>query len=242
MIPTCGAQALLEFLEWEELDEDQFGQDVRLVLVSADFSRELTTAVMWLNEKDLDIRCVRIQPYAHDGHTLIDVQQVIPLPEAADYQVHVREKKRQERRARKSAADFTRYDIAVDGETYRNQWKRNAILIVVKRLCARGVSPEEITDVFAPVRSKRTWRVVEGETSDVERFRSLAAADAEAKGRRYDDRRWHTRAGDLFTHKGRTYAFSNQWGRTWPPAMELLRDRYPDLGLDWSPSAGKDAP
>ena len=100
-------QRLLEFLEWDEVDEDRFAQDVRLVLVSADFSRELTTAVMWLNEKDLDIRCVRIRPYIYDGKTLIDVQQVIPLPEAADYQVQVREKMGQERKARRSTIDFT---------------------------------------------------------------------------------------------------------------------------------------
>ena len=70
-------QQLLEFLEWEEFDEDKFAQDVRLVLVSADFSKELTSAVLWLNDKDLDIRCVRIKPYAYEGKTLIDVQQVV---------------------------------------------------------------------------------------------------------------------------------------------------------------------
>jgi RecB family endonuclease NucS len=37
---------LLDFLEWEEPDEDRFAQDVRIVLVSAEFSKELTTAVM----------------------------------------------------------------------------------------------------------------------------------------------------------------------------------------------------
>jgi RecB family endonuclease NucS len=42
---------LLDFLEWEEPDEDRFAQDVRIVLVSAEFSKELTTAVMWLNER-----------------------------------------------------------------------------------------------------------------------------------------------------------------------------------------------
>ena len=93
-------QRLLEFLDWSEIDEDSFGQDVRIVLVSANFSRELTTAVIWLNDKDLDIRCVRIRPYEYDGKTLIDVQQVIPLPETADYQIQVREKKRQDKEGR----------------------------------------------------------------------------------------------------------------------------------------------
>jgi hypothetical protein len=92
--------AILDFLGWEEPDEDRFAQDVRIVLVAAEFSKELTTAVMWLNEKGLDIRCVRIKPYGDDGRVLIDVQQVIPLPEAAAYQVRIREKEQRERQDR----------------------------------------------------------------------------------------------------------------------------------------------
>ncbi|RLA03436.1 MAG: hypothetical protein DRQ54_10765, partial [Gammaproteobacteria bacterium] len=45
----------LNFLGWEEADEEHFGQDVRIVLVSGDFSKELTTSVLWLNERDLDV-------------------------------------------------------------------------------------------------------------------------------------------------------------------------------------------
>jgi len=230
--------ALLEFLEWDELDEDKFGQDVRIVLVAADFSRELTTAVMWLNEKDLDIRCVRIQPYAHNGHVLIDVQQVVPLPEAADYQIQVREKKRQERQARKSSADFTRYDVTIDGVLHRAQWKRNAILLVVKQLIERGRTPEAVSEILASVRRSRIWTVVDQETEDVDEFKALASKDAQADGRRYDDRRWHTHDGDLFVHGGRTYAFSNQWGRSWSSAMETMRQQCPDVELTWEPTGG----
>ena len=86
--------AILDFLEWDEPNEEAFAQDVRMLLVSADFSRELTTAVMWLNERGLDITCVRLKPYTLEGRLLVDVQQVIPLPEAAEYQVKVREKER----------------------------------------------------------------------------------------------------------------------------------------------------
>jgi len=93
-------ETILEFLEWDEPDEDLFAQDVRMVLSSAEFSKELTTAVMWLNDRDLDIRCVRIRPYKGGHRLLIDVQQVIPLPEAAEYQIHIREKERKERKDR----------------------------------------------------------------------------------------------------------------------------------------------
>ena len=93
---------MLKFLDWEEPSEEQFANDVRIVLASADFSKELTTAVLWLNDRGLDIRCVRLKPYSHGDKTLIDIQQIIPLPEAQEYQVRVREKESQEREARQA--------------------------------------------------------------------------------------------------------------------------------------------
>ena len=110
-------QILLDFLDWNELDEEQFAREVKIVLVSAEFSKELTTSVMWLNEFRLDIRCVRMQPYVTDGQIFIDVQTVIPIPEAVDYQVRIREKRQKERESRQSKKDYTKYDISVDGQT-----------------------------------------------------------------------------------------------------------------------------
>lgn len=92
--------SMLEFLNWEEPDDEMFAADVRIVLVSADFSRELTTAVMWLADRDIDIRCIRLKPYDQDGQILLDVQQIIPLPEAEEFQIQIREKERQERKNR----------------------------------------------------------------------------------------------------------------------------------------------
>jgi hypothetical protein len=93
-------EMILDFLDWEEPNEDQFAQSIRIVLVSAEFSKEITTSVMWLNDQGLDIRCVRLKPHTLNSRVLLDVQQVIPLPEAAQYQVQIREKKQQERLAR----------------------------------------------------------------------------------------------------------------------------------------------
>jgi hypothetical protein len=98
-------EGILNFLGWEDANEDQFAQDVRLVLVSAEFSKEITTSVIWLNEKGLDVRCVLLKPYNLDGRTLVDVQQIIPLPEANEYQIQLREKKQQEWKARSQKWD-----------------------------------------------------------------------------------------------------------------------------------------
>jgi len=50
--------------------------------------------------RDLDIRCIRVVPYHDNGRVLVNVQQIIPLPEANDYQIQIREKEYQERKER----------------------------------------------------------------------------------------------------------------------------------------------
>lgn len=85
-------QSILDFLRWEDADEDKFAQDVSIFLISAEFSKELTTSVLWLNERGLDIRCVRIKPHKDNNRILIDVQQIIPIQETEEYLVQIRAK------------------------------------------------------------------------------------------------------------------------------------------------------
>ena len=97
---------MLTFLGWEEPDEEAFAPDVRILLVSEDFGKELTTTVLWLRERDIDIRCLRLCRYLEGEKRIIDVQQIIPLPEANEYQVQLRQK---EQVGRKKRAE--RYDV-----------------------------------------------------------------------------------------------------------------------------------
>ena len=96
---TDAEQRILEFLDWAEPEEERFARNVRIVLVSHGFSKEITTTVMWLNDRGLDIRCVRLSAYKHEDGVFLDVQQVIPLPETTDYQIQIREKRRQSQSA-----------------------------------------------------------------------------------------------------------------------------------------------
>lgn len=98
-------QRLLDFLGLDQPNEETFAVDVRIILVSEDFGKELTTAVLWLREHDIDICCVRLKPYQNGPARLIDVQQIIPLPEANDYQVQVREKEQQGKKERAERYD-----------------------------------------------------------------------------------------------------------------------------------------
>src|SRR5687767_10260895 len=63
--------SLLQFLDWDVTNKDTFGQDVRVVLVSGEFSKEITTSVLWLNDHGLDIRCVRLRPYELDSRVIL---------------------------------------------------------------------------------------------------------------------------------------------------------------------------
>lgn len=232
-------ETLLDFLGWEEPIEDDFAQRVQIVLVAADFSRELTTAVLWLNEHDLDIRCVRLKPYTLDGRVLLDVAQVIPLPEANEYQVRVREKVRKEREQRAGGRDLTKYDVAIDGTVEQRLPKRRAAYAVIRAVCDAGVSPEAVHEVFS-WRAGGLWRVVEGEVG-AEEFHEKATAAAEAGGPAFDPRRWFCEEHELIRHDGRTYALSNGWGG--PKTEQGLRElaqKYPQAGVAIEPSRDED--
>ena len=110
---------------WDEPQEDDFARDVRILLVAADFGKELTTAVLWLNERDLDIRCVRLKPYANGDQTIVDAQQVVPLPEAAEYMIRVREKASTVRDAARKIGEDTGYWFmnTGDGSAEGRSWE-----------------------------------------------------------------------------------------------------------------------
>jgi hypothetical protein len=78
---------MLDFLDWSSPEDGEFGGSVRIILASAEFSRELTRSVIWLNEQGLDVRCIRLRPHKlADGRVLLDVEQIVPLPEAGAYE------------------------------------------------------------------------------------------------------------------------------------------------------------
>lgn len=227
---------LLDFLGWDEPDEDQFAQDVRIVLASAEFSKELTSSVLWLLDHDINIRCVRLKPYRLGDQILVDVQQIIPLPEIEEYQIQVREKVQKERQARTSNVDFTRFDVQIDGERNPSMWKRNAILFLCKRVCEKGIDPDEIAALF-DWRPSRVWHAVDG-TVDSAKFRELAVAKASADGTQFDSRRWSCDDDQLLKVNGKTYAFSSQWGGSkWHRAMKLLQEKYPQFHISYSPTS-----
>jgi len=226
---------ILNFLRWDEPDEDAFAQDVRLVLASAEFSRELTTSVLWLIEHNIDISCVRLRPYDLDGRTLVDVQQIIPLSEAAEYQVQVREKAWKRRESRPTNSRRTKYDITVGEQMFRGESKGRAIYRIFRHLVENDIDPEEVARHCGPL-ANRALMSVDGEVGQGD-FMRLAHETRNARGYAFDPIRWFCNDGDLVRTRGRTYAFSTQWGDPgWSEAMKELRDAFPTHRIEFSPS------
>jgi len=220
--PHSAEAALLEFLEWEEADEEAFNQDVRIILASQDFSAELTGTVLWLLERGLDITCTRLSPYRQpDGPLILDVQQIIPLPEAADYQIRVREKRQIERESR-TRQTRARIKIEVGGKPLDFTRKRRLALELFRILIKRGMTPEQISEAVHWRYHNSMWACQPGTVNGEDFLKSLrdkAAAD----NRRRDPRHyWFWQDDELIHHNGSTYAGTKRWGPRTLEALELV--------------------
>ncbi len=67
----------------------------RIILASSEFSKELTTSVLWLNQSGLDITCVKLQPYRMGNALLLEKSQVIPMPESTEYMIRLRDREKE---------------------------------------------------------------------------------------------------------------------------------------------------
>ncbi|MEM1424666.1 MAG: hypothetical protein AAGH64_11775, partial [Planctomycetota bacterium] len=222
---------ILEHLGVEEIDEEDFANDVRIVLASAEFSRELTGTVLWLNDREVDIRCVRLVPYRDGDRVLLDVQQVIPLPEAEAYQVSVREKSRRERESRRSTRDYTKYDVVVADETHERVSKREMVYRVVRAVCDEGHSPDDIVSKVT-FRRPNSFCKHEGVFASEDEFVEAVARRLASEGRPFRPRKWYTGDDERIVVGNTTYALSNQWGGRAKEWVDQILAAFPNVPVE----------
>ena len=218
-------EGLLDFLGWEDQREEEFAQDVRIVLASAEFSRELYTSVMWLNNLGLDIRCVRMNPYASRDGTFLDIQTVVPLPEAEEYQVRIREKTMKEREVRKRSRDTARFEVTTEGNEQPNLSSRKMIHHVTRYVISKGKPIDDVVSLIGQVRPN-PFHVIRRSVSSVEFRRELRSISKDRPRRFFIDK------GELLEVDGATYALTNQW--TTEDAINAatsLSSQYADLDI-----------
>jgi hypothetical protein len=194
---TAARAKLESFLE---VDVESFNRSVRVVLVSADFSKEVTSSVLWLNEQGLEITCVRLRPYCLNDQVLLDIHQVIPLPEAAEFQVAIQQQATARRVAERNGRDYTKYALETKGESFSNLNKRNLVFHVVKSAVALGLSPEA-------VKACVTWRKIFFEVDG-----ALSVDELQLQLPQSQWARFFLEDDQIFRHGDKTFVLSNQWG------------------------------
>jgi hypothetical protein len=155
----------------------------------------------------------------------LDVQQIIPLPEAADYQIQIRQKQRETRAAAGQSADWTRYDVITPQGVQRALYKREVVLAAVRQLVSRGEPLSEIETIAG----RRIFEVIDGKLA-------ASAVEVELARRRPNDpraaKRFFTRDDQLFRTSDKTYALTTQWSKNSMEAvLAAFTAKYGDFGF-----------
>ena len=80
-------------------DEDNINTEgsQRLMLVAANFRKEVTSTILWLLSKGIDAQCMKTTLFRHRDDFFLDIRQIIPPPEAKDYMIEASEKRKEEK-------------------------------------------------------------------------------------------------------------------------------------------------
>ena len=210
-------------------EEAVISREVRIVLVSAGFDPEITTTVLWLNDiYGLDIRCVRLTLYRVDERLLLNVEQIIPLPEAADLTVQLRRRETRVR-AGSSTRDLTRYVIVAPEGRSEPLPKRWAILALVQGLHRAGIPSDQLSEALGHGRFLSVNGILDGE--------ELAHAFIdEHPGAKGNLNRWHVE--NPLYDEDRTWLLSNQWGSNMLGALDALVALAPNAGFGFEAASG----
>ena len=89
---------IVEFFDDSDIEEITLNQGTtqRIIMVAANFRKEVTSTVLWLLNYKLRIQCFKISPYQLGTQTIINVEQVIPLKEAEEFAISMAEKNQED--------------------------------------------------------------------------------------------------------------------------------------------------
>lgn len=219
-------ERLVAWLDNAGGDDAVVRRDVRIILAAADFGKEITTTALWLNDVfGTDIRCVRMTPYHVHGRLLLNVEQVIPLPEAEEITIKLRRREAAARVATaSSSADWTPYVVTTGSDTTQPLRKRRAVLAMVHAVHTAGASADDIASVLG-----RRFLGVEGVLHGDALIEEFVAAYPSAE---QNIRRWFF--SDPVHDKGKTWVLSKMWGTNTEAALAGLVNLVPNAGISYA--------
>ena len=99
--PANAEKVLLEFLQADDLQSVQLNtlKSQRLILVAAHYRKEVTNTVLWLSQFGVICQCFKVTPCQAGAELFLNVEQIIPTPEAADFMIGMMAKEAEEKSA-----------------------------------------------------------------------------------------------------------------------------------------------
>ena len=90
---------ICEFLDAPDLDEVKLnlGNSQRLMMVAANFRKEVTSTALWLLGQSINIQCFKVTPHAFGEQLFINIDQIIPTPEAKELMIGISAKEAEEK-------------------------------------------------------------------------------------------------------------------------------------------------
>lgn len=90
---------ICEFLDAADMDEVKLnlGNSQRLMMVAAHFRKEVTSTALWLLGQGINIQCFKVTPHTLGEQLLINIDQIIPTPEAKELMIGINAKEAEEK-------------------------------------------------------------------------------------------------------------------------------------------------
>lgn len=93
-IDQSAEENLKEFLECDDYEEIILNKGLtqRIILVAANFRKEVTSTVLWLMNYKLKIQCFKVTPFQFENQLFLNFEQIIPMKDAEEYVINMAEK------------------------------------------------------------------------------------------------------------------------------------------------------
>ena len=90
---------ICEFLDAPDLDEVKInlGNSQRIMMVAANFRKEVTSTALWLLGQGINIQCFKVTPHSLGEQLFINIDQIIPTPEAKELMIGITAKEAEEK-------------------------------------------------------------------------------------------------------------------------------------------------
>ncbi len=92
-------EKLSEFFDNRDISELVLNQGLnsqRLIMVAANFRKEVTSTVLWLMNFKIRLQCFKVTPFELNDQLFLNIEQILPIKDTEDYSISIATKAQEE--------------------------------------------------------------------------------------------------------------------------------------------------